>query len=94
MIGCRSLSNAFHEPQKCRANEVAKICWACILDAERILLMQRNISGHHGTRFGLPSMEARLREWANRPTQVQLTRGATDEGNKLDDSDPNELSSR
>jgi hypothetical protein len=38
-----------------------KTFWACILDAERILSMQRNIAGLHGTRFGLVFMEARLR---------------------------------
>jgi hypothetical protein len=62
MIGRRSERNAFCGPQKCPANEAAKTCWGCILDAEHILSMQRNIAGLHATRFGLPSMEARLRE--------------------------------
>jgi hypothetical protein len=30
-------------------------------DAERILSMQKNIAGLHGTRFGIPTMEARIR---------------------------------
>jgi hypothetical protein len=51
-------------------------------DAELLLSMQRNITGLHGTRFGLPSMEARLREWANRPTQVQVGLGAMDVGDE------------
>jgi hypothetical protein len=72
----------------------AKTCWACIRDANRILSMQRNVALLHGKQFGLPSMEASLREWANCPTQVQLTRGAPGQGNQLDDSDTNELSSR
>jgi hypothetical protein len=38
--------------------------------------MQHNIAGLHGTRFGLPSMEVRLREWANRPMRVQVSLGA------------------
>jgi hypothetical protein len=55
-------------------------------DAERLFLMQRNISGLHGTRFGLPSMEARLRERVNPPTQVQVSVGAMGRGDELDDS--------
>jgi hypothetical protein len=51
-------------------------CGTSEADAERLLSMQSNIAGLHGTRFGLPSMEARLREWANRPTQVQVSLGA------------------
>jgi hypothetical protein len=94
MIGRRSRRNGFYEPQKFRAIEAAKTCWACVLDAERILSMQRNIAGLHAKRSRLPSLEARLREWAHRPTQVELTRGATGEENKLDDSYSNELSSR
>jgi hypothetical protein len=88
------MKNSFGEPQKCRTNEAAKSCWAFILDAERILSMRRNSARLHGIRFALPSLEIRLREWANRPTQVRLMRGGTGEGNKLDDSDTNELSSR
>jgi hypothetical protein len=56
-------------------------------DAERLLSMQRNTAGLHGTRFGLPSMEARLREWSNRPTQVHVSLGAMGGGDELDDSD-------
>jgi hypothetical protein len=56
-------------------------------DTERLLSMQCNIAGLHGTRFSLPSMEARLREWANRPTQVQVSLGAMGGRDELDDSD-------
>jgi hypothetical protein len=59
------------------------ICRTSETDAEHLLSMQRNIAGRHRTRFGLPSMEARLREWTNRPTQVQASLG----GDELDDSD-------
>jgi hypothetical protein len=34
-------------------------------------------------------MEARLREWANRPTPVQVSLGAMGGGDELDDSDAN-----
>jgi hypothetical protein len=32
-------------------------------------------------------MEARLREWANRPTQVQVSLGAMGRGDELNGSD-------
>jgi hypothetical protein len=62
-------------------------CGNAGVDAEYIISMQLNIAGLHPTRFGRPSIEARLREWANHTTPVQLTRGAMGETNKLDDSD-------
>jgi hypothetical protein len=62
-------------------------CGTSEADAERILSMQRNIAGLHGTRFGLSSMEARLREWASRPTEVHAIHAAMDEDDELDDSD-------
>jgi hypothetical protein len=62
-------------------------CETSEADVERLLSIQRNIAGLHGTRFGLPSMDARLREWANRPTQVLVSVGAMDGGNELDNSD-------
>jgi hypothetical protein len=37
-------------------------CGKSEADAERLFSMQHNIAGAHGTHFGLPSMEARLRE--------------------------------
>jgi hypothetical protein len=63
-------------------------------DAEHLLSMQRNVVGLHGKRFGLPSMEARVREWANRPTQVQMSLGAMGRGDQRDDSDADSLSSQ
>jgi hypothetical protein len=69
-------------------------CGTSEADAERLLLMQRNIAGLHGTRFGLPFMEAHLREWANRPMQVQVSLGAMGRGDELDDSDADWSSSR
>jgi hypothetical protein len=45
-------------------------CGMSEADTERLLSMQRKIAGLHGKRFGLPSMEARLREWVNCSTQV------------------------
>jgi hypothetical protein len=62
-------------------------CGTSEADAERLLSVQRNITGLHGTRFGLPSMETRLREWADCPTQVQVSLGVMGEGGELDDSD-------
>jgi hypothetical protein len=50
-------------------------CRTSEADAKRLLSMQRNIAGLHETRFGLPSMEPRLREWVNCPTQVQVNLG-------------------
>jgi hypothetical protein len=69
-------------------------CGTSEADAERLLPMHRKIAGLHGTRFGIPSMEARLREWANRPTQVQVSLGVMNGGDELDDSDADSLSSR
>jgi hypothetical protein len=69
-------------------------CGMSEADAERLFSMQCNIAGLHGTRFGLPSMEAHLRKWANRPTQVQVSLGAMGGGDELDDSASDELSSR
>jgi hypothetical protein len=43
-------------------------CGTSEADVERLFSMQYNIVGLHGTRFGLPSMESRLREWSNRLT--------------------------
>jgi hypothetical protein len=60
-------------------------CGTSEAGAERFLSMQRNIAGLRGTRFGPPSMEARLREWANRQTQVQVNLGAMGGGDELDD---------
>jgi hypothetical protein len=62
-------------------------CGTSEADAKYLLSMQYNIAGLHRTRFGLPSMEASLREWANRPTQVQVSLGAMGGGDELDDSD-------
>jgi hypothetical protein len=62
-------------------------CGTSEADAEGLLSMQRIIAGLHGTRFGLPSMETRLREWAHCPTQVQVSLGAMGGGNEPDDSD-------
>jgi hypothetical protein len=62
-------------------------CGTSEADAKSLLSMRRNIAGLHGTRFGLPSMAARLREWTNRPTQLQVSLGAMDGGDELDDSD-------
>jgi hypothetical protein len=62
-------------------------CGTSEADAERLFSMQRNIAGLHWTRFGLPSMEARLREWANRLTQVYVSLGEMGGGDELDNSD-------
>jgi hypothetical protein len=62
-------------------------CGMSEVDAKRLLSTQINISGLHGTRFGRPSMEARLREWANRPTQVEVSLEAMGGGDELDGSD-------
>jgi hypothetical protein len=68
-------------------------CGTSEADAERILSMQRNVAGLHGTRFGLPSMEARLRELMARPSSSDLVRssemttGVLDEDHETDDSD-------
>jgi hypothetical protein len=40
-------------------------------DGEGILSMQRHVTELPGTRFELPSVEARLKEWGNQPTQVR-----------------------
>jgi hypothetical protein len=64
-------------------------CGTSEADAERLPSIQSNIAGLHGTRFGLPPMETRLREWDNRPTQVQVSLGAMGGGDELDDSDAN-----
>jgi hypothetical protein len=69
-------------------------CGTAETDSERLLSMQRKIAGLHGTRFGRPSMEARLKEWSNRPMQVQVSLGAMGGGDELDKSDADELSSR
>jgi hypothetical protein len=62
-------------------------CGTSEADVERLLSMQRDIAGLHKTRFGLPSMEACLREWANRPMKVQVNLGAMAGGDELDHSD-------
>jgi hypothetical protein len=62
-------------------------CGTSEAGAERLPSMRRNIEGLHGTRFGLPSMEALLKEWTNRPTQVQVSLGAMGGGDELDNSD-------
>jgi hypothetical protein len=69
-------------------------CGTSEIDAEHLLSMQRNIAGLHGTCFGLPSMEARLRDCASRPTPVQVSLGAMGGGDELDDLDASQLSSR
>jgi hypothetical protein len=43
-------------------------CGTSEADTERLLSMQCNIAGLHGTSFDLPSMEANLREWVSHPT--------------------------
>jgi hypothetical protein len=68
-------------------------CGTSEAGAEHLLSMQCNITGPHGTRFGLPSMEALLREWAGRPTQVHVSLGAMGGGNEFDGSDADQLSS-
>jgi hypothetical protein len=82
---------AVHRFEKCSALfELALrlvTCGTSEADAKRLLSMKRNIARLHGTRSGLPSMEVRLREWANRPTQVQVSLGAMGGGDELDDSD-------
>jgi hypothetical protein len=62
-------------------------CGTSEANTKRVLSMQRNIAGFYRTRFSLPSIEARLRDWANRPTQVQVSLGAMGGGDERDDSD-------
>jgi hypothetical protein len=69
-------------------------CGTSEADPECLLSTQRSIAGLHRTGFALPSMEVRLREWANRPTHVQVSLGAMGGSDEPDDSDADSSSSR
>jgi hypothetical protein len=61
-------------------------CTTSEMDADRLFSVQRNVAGLRATRFGLPTMEARLREWASRPKEIQTNLEAMEESEDLDDS--------
>jgi hypothetical protein len=53
-------------------------------DAERVLSIQKNIGGLHGTRFGITTMEARLRTLASIPREIKRHVRHDDEQTALD----------
>jgi hypothetical protein len=56
-------------------------------DAERILSMQKNIAALHGTRFGIPGLEARIRCHKNAEGTRTQSNDSDNEDDPDDDSD-------